>query len=188
MSPILLTSYIYTLSNHMQKVYHKAMAVQIPGGQFWQQIIKDFRTVMSRDSSVGIATGYWLDDWMIGIRFLKGAGNFSLRHHVHTDSGAHPASYPMGIGVSSPGGKAAGAWGWPLASIYSRGQRMRGAILSLPNYIFMAWCLVKHRESFTSTFRSVTVCFYILSTMTYSNNAQYMLTIIHNLLNINVHT
>jgi hypothetical protein len=31
-------------------------------------------------------------------------GNFSLRHRVHTRSGAHTASYPMGTG-----GKAAGA-------------------------------------------------------------------------------
>jgi hypothetical protein len=26
---------------------------------------------------------------------------------------------------------------------------MRGAILPLPQYAFMAWCLVKHREKFT---------------------------------------
>jgi hypothetical protein len=51
---------------------------------------------MSRDSSVGIATGYGLDDRMIGVRFLAGAGNVSLRHRVQTGSGAHPASYPMG--------------------------------------------------------------------------------------------
>jgi len=34
--------------------------------------------------------------------------NFSLRHHVQTGSGAHPASYPMDT-EDSPGGKAAGA-------------------------------------------------------------------------------
>jgi len=32
-------------------------------------------------------------------------------------SGAHPASYPMGIRGSFPGDKAAGAWNWPLTSI-----------------------------------------------------------------------
>jgi hypothetical protein len=26
---------------------------------------------------------------------------------------------------------------------------MRGAILPLPQYVFMAWCLVKHRDNFT---------------------------------------
>jgi hypothetical protein len=28
--------------------------------------------------------------------------------------------------------------------------RMRGAIPPLPQYVFMAWCLVKHRNNFTS--------------------------------------
>jgi hypothetical protein len=56
---------------------------------------------MSRDSSVGIATGYGLDYRMIGVRFPSEAGNFSLRHHVQTGSEAHPASYP--VGVKRPG-------------------------------------------------------------------------------------
>jgi len=46
-----------------------------------------------------------------------GAGHFSLRHRVQTASGAHPASYSMGIGGVFPRGKAAGAWSWPLTSI-----------------------------------------------------------------------
>jgi hypothetical protein len=29
---------------------------------------------------------------------------------------------------------------------------MDGTILSLPQYTFMAWCLVKHRDKFTFTF------------------------------------
>jgi hypothetical protein len=61
-----------------------------------------------RNSSVGIATGYGLDDRMIGFQFAAGAGNFSLRRHVQTGSGAHPASYPMSTGDSFPGGKATG--------------------------------------------------------------------------------
>jgi hypothetical protein len=61
----------------------------------------------SRDSSVGIALGYGLDDRGSGVRFPSGAGNFSL-HRVQNGSGAHPASYPMGTGGSFPGGKAAG--------------------------------------------------------------------------------
>jgi hypothetical protein len=64
---------------------------------------------MSRGISVSIATGYGLDDRMIGVRFSTGAGNFSLRHRVQTGSGAHPASYSIGTGGSFPGGKAAGA-------------------------------------------------------------------------------
>jgi hypothetical protein len=44
---------------------------------------------MSRDSSVGIATGYGLDYRMNGIRFPKGAGNFSL------DTVSRPALGPI---------------------------------------------------------------------------------------------
>jgi hypothetical protein len=47
----------------------------------------------SRDSSVGIAADYGLDDRMIGVRIPVGAGNFSLHHRVQNGSGAHPASY-----------------------------------------------------------------------------------------------
>jgi hypothetical protein len=50
----------------------------------------------SRDSSVGIALGYGLDDWGSRVRFPAGAGNFSLHHRVQNGSGAHPTSYPMG--------------------------------------------------------------------------------------------
>jgi hypothetical protein len=64
---------------------------------------------LSRDSSVGIATGYGLDDRMIGVRFPAGVGNSSLRHRVQTGSGARPAIYPMSTRGSFSGGKAAGA-------------------------------------------------------------------------------
>jgi hypothetical protein len=50
----------------------------------------------SRDSSVGIALGYGLDDRGSRVRFSAGAGNLSLHHRVQNGSGAHPASYPMG--------------------------------------------------------------------------------------------
>jgi hypothetical protein len=98
----------------------------------------------SRDSSVGIALGDGLDDRGSGIRFSAGAGKFSLHHRVHNGSGVHPASYPTGNGGSFPGGKAAGAWSWPLVP-----RSMRGAIPPLPQYVFMVWCLVKHRVNFT---------------------------------------
>jgi hypothetical protein len=61
----------------------------------------------SRDSSVGIALGYGLDDRGSSVRFPAGAGNFSLHHRVRNGSEAHPASYPMGTRGSFPGGKAA---------------------------------------------------------------------------------
>jgi hypothetical protein len=71
----------------------------------------------SRDSSVGIALGYGLDDRCSRVRFPAGTGNFSLHHRVQNSSGTHPASYPMGKRGSFPGVKAAGAWSWPLTSI-----------------------------------------------------------------------
>jgi hypothetical protein len=57
----------------------------------------------SRDSSVGIALGYGLDDRGSRVRFPAGYGNFSLHQRVQNGSGDHPASYPMGTR-----GKAAG--------------------------------------------------------------------------------
>jgi hypothetical protein len=46
----------------------------------------------SRDSPVGIALGYGLDDRGSRIRFPVGAGNFYLYHRVQNGSEAHPAS------------------------------------------------------------------------------------------------
>jgi hypothetical protein len=62
-----------------------------------------------RDSSIGIALGYGLDDRGSRVRFPAVTGNFSLHHRVQNGSGAHPASYPMDTSGSFPGGKAAGA-------------------------------------------------------------------------------
>jgi hypothetical protein len=53
----------------------------------------------SRDNVVGIATGYELDDLVVGFSLL----------HVETSSGAHPAPYPMGSEGFFHAGKAAGA-------------------------------------------------------------------------------
>jgi hypothetical protein len=63
----------------------------------------------SRDTSVGIALDYGLDDGGSRVRFPAGAGNFSLHRRVQNGSGAHPASYRMGTGGSFPGGKEARA-------------------------------------------------------------------------------
>jgi hypothetical protein len=56
-----------------------------------------------------IALGNGLNNRGSRVRFLMGAGNFSLHHRVQNGSVAHPASYPMGTTDSFPGGKAAGA-------------------------------------------------------------------------------
>jgi hypothetical protein len=61
-------------------------------------------------SSVGTATGYGLDDWMIGARFPAGAENFCLHQRVQTDSRAQPPiQWVMGtpsLGVKRPGREA----------------------------------------------------------------------------------
>jgi hypothetical protein len=49
---------------------------------------------------------YGLDDRAIEVRSQTGAEDFSSSLCIQTGSGAHPASYPMGTGVLSPGGKA----------------------------------------------------------------------------------
>jgi hypothetical protein len=63
-----------------------------------------YTSIKSRDSSVGIAIGYRLDDRGYRARFPVGAGNFSLHHCVHTGSGTHPASYPVDTRGSLPVG------------------------------------------------------------------------------------
>jgi hypothetical protein len=68
-----------------------------------------YLNMKNRDSSVGIALGYGLDDRSSRVRFPAGAGNFSLHHRVQNGSGAHLASYPKGTRGCFPGGKAAGA-------------------------------------------------------------------------------
>jgi hypothetical protein len=40
---------------------------------------------------------------------MEGEGILLLRHRVQTGSEAHPLPYPMGIGGSFPGDKAAGS-------------------------------------------------------------------------------
>jgi hypothetical protein len=71
----------------------------------------DYTLTKNRDSSVGMALGYGLDNWGSRVRFPGGgrAGNFSVHHRVQNGSGAQPASYPMGTRGSFPEGKAAGA-------------------------------------------------------------------------------
>jgi hypothetical protein len=69
------------------------------GGIWCVEHLVSATIMLSRDNSVTIATDYGLDDWMIGVRILAGAGNFSLHHHVQTSSGANPASCPTGTGL-----------------------------------------------------------------------------------------
>jgi hypothetical protein len=59
------------------------------------------RSEGSRDSVVGIATGYGLDNRGVWVWVPVGQ-EFSLLHVIQTGSEAHPASYQMGTGGSFP--------------------------------------------------------------------------------------
>jgi hypothetical protein len=69
--------------------------------------------IWSRNSSVGIVKGYQLD----GLGSNPGRDKRSVLHSVHTSSGPHPVSYPVGTRGSYPRSKVARAWSWPLTSI-----------------------------------------------------------------------
>jgi hypothetical protein len=105
---------------------------------------------MDRDSSVGIALGYGLDDRGSRVQFPAGAGNFSLHHCDQNGSGAHPASYPMGTRGSFPGIKRPGREADHSPNLEPRSKN-EWSYTSTPQYTLMAWCLVKHRDNFTFT-------------------------------------
>jgi hypothetical protein len=88
--------------------------------------------------------GYGLDDRSS----IPGTGNdgaFSLRYRARIGDETHPAPYSIGSGGSFPGGKAAGAWSWPLNTT-STEMRMRGAIPPLPQQVFIAWWLITEEK------------------------------------------
>jgi hypothetical protein len=105
----------------------------------------------SHDSSVGIALGYGLDDWGSRVRLPAGAGNFSLHQH---DSEAHPASCSTDTGSLSVGIKRPGREAYH-SSPSSAEVNNTWRYTSTPQYVFMAWCLVKHRDKFIFTFTSL---------------------------------
>jgi hypothetical protein len=93
---------------------------------------------MSRNNSVGIATGYGLNS----------PGSISDRrkivfHYqsVQTSSGTHPASYPMGNGDEFPEAKRQGreADHSPPSSVEVKDG---GGVPPLPPYVSMAQCLI----------------------------------------------
>jgi hypothetical protein len=59
-----------------------------------------------------------------------------------------PASYPVITRGSFPGGKATGGVKPTTHLHLVPKSRMHGAITPLPLYVFMEWCLVKHRDNY----------------------------------------
>jgi hypothetical protein len=98
-----------------------------------------------RDRSVRIATAYGL--------YGRGstpnrARDFSLLHCGQTGFEGHLALYPMGTRGCFPGGKPGGAWSWPFAFIWIRGQQCWSYNFTLL-YAFMTWRLIKNMGNFT---------------------------------------
>jgi hypothetical protein len=110
----------------------------------------------SRVCSVGIATGYGLDDRVS----ITGKGwEFFSSPPLCPDQLWRPPNFPIHWvpAVASPGGKA------DHSSPSSAEVKNAWSYTSIPQYVFMAWCLirlgyvftawylVKHRDNFTST-------------------------------------
>jgi hypothetical protein len=93
-----------------------------------------------------------MDDRGSRVRFPAGAGYFSLHHRIQNGHGTHPASYPLGTRSSFPAGKSGGGVELTTHLHLVPASRMRGDISPLPQYVFMARCLVKHRDNFTLYF------------------------------------
>jgi hypothetical protein len=77
------------LISHMRATFlgHPIILYLITNNIWWL-----YKLQKSRDSSVGIALGYGLDDRGSRIRFPAPAGNFSFHHRVQNGSGAHSVS------------------------------------------------------------------------------------------------
>jgi hypothetical protein len=84
--------------------------------------------IESRDSSVGIATGYGLDD--------RVGQEFSLLHVIQTYPGAQPSSYPIRTEGSFPGVKRQGRETDHLPPTSAEVKRTL-VYISTPPYAFM---------------------------------------------------
>jgi hypothetical protein len=67
--------------------------------------MENVQYMRSQDSILGIATGYGLDDQVVGVQAQVGSRIFSSPSHPH-QLYVHPTSYPMGTGGSNPGREA----------------------------------------------------------------------------------
>jgi hypothetical protein len=73
----------------------------------------------------------------LGTDWTTKGSSFSIFHVVQIESGANPASYPLGTDGSLLGGKAAGAWSWPLTP-RSAQVKKTWIYTSTPPHVFIA--------------------------------------------------
>jgi hypothetical protein len=108
--------------NSSSKVFSLYIAILYSGCSFHTKSITIlFYLERSRDSAVGIATGYGQDDRGVGVRVPVGSRIFSFPLSPCRFWGL-PSLLSNGYRGFIPRGKTAGAWSWPLTSNYCRGQ------------------------------------------------------------------
>jgi hypothetical protein len=98
------------------------------------------KCLRSRDSAVGIATGYGLHDRGVGVRVPVGSRIFTSPF-VQTGSWVHPTAYRMGIGGSFPGVKRQGHETDQSPPTSAEVKKM-WIYTFTPPYVFMAYCLI----------------------------------------------
>jgi hypothetical protein len=87
--------------------------------------------------------------WTTGARFPEGAGLLLLRYSVQIGSGAHPPSYPVGIGSYFPGVKGPGCEAYH--SLLSSAEIKNTWSYSFtPQYVLTVGCLIKYRDNFVT--------------------------------------
>jgi hypothetical protein len=100
----------------------------------------DWNTCRDWDSTVGVATGYGLDDR--GGRSSSPGRGKNFLHVIQTGCGAHSASYTMGTGVKWPGREADRS---PPTSPKVNKIRLHGVVL---NYL-ITWTTLPFLPSYT---------------------------------------
>jgi hypothetical protein len=97
----------------------------------------------SRDSSVGIATGYGLDDRGVGVRVPVGSGIFSTSSRPALGPTQPPIQWVAG--ALSPGVKRPRCEADHSPPTSAEVKKM-WLYTSTPPYAFMAWCLISEAQ------------------------------------------
>jgi hypothetical protein len=92
--------------------------------------------------NVCTGTGYGLDDRMIGVRFPAGAAHVQTGSDGPTQPPIQRVPGAISLGVKRPGREADHS---PPSNAEFKNA---SSYTSTPQYVFMVWCLVKHRDNF----------------------------------------
>jgi hypothetical protein len=130
-----------------RNVFYKARQISNLHFYAWNKI--NYLKV-SWDSSVGIATDYWLDDREIGVESRRGLGIFLLTIASRPVLGPTQPPIEWVTGVISLATKRPGREADTHLHLVQT-IRMGGAISPFPQCVFMAWYVVKYRVNFTFT-------------------------------------